>query len=51
MAVDVTTKLIFNASVPTPLFTIPVFASPWDVQRYDVAADGKQFLIRQAFRA
>jgi Tol biopolymer transport system component len=45
MAVEVTTSPTFQPGVPKPLFTSPIFLATGDLQRYDVTADGKRFLI------
>jgi eukaryotic-like serine/threonine-protein kinase len=45
MEVDVTLKPTLQHGDSVPLFTLPVFLSGEDVQRYSVSGDGKRFLV------
>jgi hypothetical protein len=45
MAVDITMAPTFQPHLPHPLFTAPIVLVTTDTQRYDVAPDGKRFLI------
>jgi len=45
MAVEVTTTPAFSASAPVPLFDIPPYSNPSAGTPYDVAPDGKRFVM------
>jgi Tol biopolymer transport system component len=45
MAVDVTTSPAFKSGTPKVLFQAPIWGGARFVNRYDVTADGKKFLI------
>jgi hypothetical protein len=47
MAIDVSSKPVFQAGIPRVLFAAPILGGNaiGNVHRYDVTADGKRFLI------
>jgi hypothetical protein len=47
MAVDVSLMPTFRASIPKPLFSVPMRGAATDVglARYDVTPDGQRFLV------